>query len=209
VVPFAESYDAGDPAFSRDGNRLFFSTWRPPPVGSGLVQKENIWYVDREGNGWSDPVVLSPAVNGLDLHWQFSIANDGDLYFTAQPMGSDSNNDIYLAILVNGIYSEVERLSDIINTDFYEDTPYIAPNESYIIFSRVNRSMSNADFYISHKNSDGTWRAPVAMNALNTTGHELCPCVTPDGLYLFFMSTRQTGISRIYWVSSEIIDLYE
>ena len=45
--------------------------------------------------------------------------------------------------------------------------------------------------------SQENWRAPI-----NTPDRELCPIVSPDGKYLFFLSTRDGG-RHVWWVSTE------
>lgn len=87
TAPFAETLSADCPAFSPDGNRLYFVSTRLPD-GTGTGDDENIWYVERTSDGWSDPMMLPDAVNSLSLHWQFSIASNGDLYFGARPPAS-------------------------------------------------------------------------------------------------------------------------
>lgn len=192
----------GEPCFSTDGNRLYFTSWSQPNV-SGIVRKENIWYIRRNNGGWDNPVILSNVVNGIDLHWSFSISNRGNLYYGGQPLGEDGHNDIYCAEFENGSFVRRIRMDDRINTPGSEDTPFIAPDESYLIFSRVLDRY--ADFYITFRNNDGSWGDPFPMDAINSGGHELSPHLSPDGLYLFFMSSR-TGRSKPYWVSAQVIE---
>ncbi len=88
-----------------------------------------------------------------------------------------------------------------------ENTPYIAPDESYILFA-VNDFRNNPynDLYISFKKQDGTWCTAINMgNRVNTPSHELYPVVSPDGKYLFFLSSR-TGMSFPYWMDAGIIE---
>ncbi|MCP4725055.1 MAG: hypothetical protein GY863_08470, partial [bacterium] len=104
-------------------------------------------------------------------------------------------------------FTQAELLGYPINTDSSEDTPYIASDGSYLIFSRYNSETYNPDLYISFLENDGTWGEPVPMTQLNTGGNELGPYVTFDGEYLFFLSSR-TGLLRPYWVDADIIEDY-
>ena len=202
---YISSYDGSEPFFSYDGNRLFFNSCRPPN-SPGLVTKENIWYVDRVGESWSEPQPLGPEINSHILHWVFSVAQNGNLYF----IGEESNNinaDIYCSKYFNGEYSTAEKLPEVINTDGMDMTPYIAPDESYLIFSHRGNDTYDVDLYISFKDGSGNWGAPVNMEILNTQSAELAPFVTYDGEYLFFLSSR-SGVNKAYWIDAGIIDNY-
>jgi Tol biopolymer transport system component len=106
----------------------------------------------------------------------------------------------------DGKYSQPEFLNDQINIPGYINwTPFIAPDESYLIFSR---HISNGDLFITfHDTLTGIWTKPVDMgNKINTPGQERFPSISPDGKYLFF--TRSDGNNKhdIYWVSTKVID---
>jgi Tol biopolymer transport system component len=196
-VPFKSKYGTGDPTFSPDGKKLFFTS-RESIDGKRKDDKENIWYVERQNGNWGKPKPLSPVVNSYPLHWQLSVAANGNLYF-----GTSVN--IYLAIPENGKYGMVEKLDPSINSEHDNCTPFIAPDESYLIFSRIR---DRADLFISFKKEDGTWTKAKNMGpTINTDLHELCPNVTPDGKYLFFnRNYGENGELRVFWVSAEIID---
>jgi len=201
------STDAKEPCFSPDGNKLYFISLRTPNV-SGYTDKKNIWYAERTSDGWGNPVLLPKVINDLDLHWSFSISDSGNLYYAGRPIGQGNTNDIYCAEFGNGRFVRRQKLSETINTAGHEDTPFIAPDESYLIFTRAPANFSvNANMYISFRNEDGTWGEPVEMTGLSTSEHELGPHLSPDGLYLFFVSFR-TGRAKPYWVSADIIDDY-
>lgn len=201
------STDAKEPCFSPDGNRLYFISLRAPKA-NGYIHKKNIWHAERTSDGWSDPVLLPPVINDLDLQWLFSIANSGNLYFAGHPIGQSDTNDIYCVEFEKGRFARRHKLSETINTAGHEDTPFIAPDESYLIFTRAPADFAvNANLYISFRNEDGTWREAVEMKRLSTSEHELAPHVSPDGMYLFFVSFR-TGKAKPYWVSADIIDEY-
>jgi Tol biopolymer transport system component len=202
------SFDRGDdsPAFSLDGNRLYFTRWDG--------NKENIWFVERAGEGWSAPVALPEAVNSLRLYWQFSFGKNGDLYFGAfGPAGTA--RDIYCAELVAGEYSRATRLGDAINSDQMEHSPCIARDGSYLLFSREYQTMeafnarqpaSGSDLFVSFREEDGSWRQAIRFGApINSDAFDHCPTLSSDGKYLFFISDRG-GRLQIYWVDAGVIE---
>ena len=196
-VPFRSEYGTSDPTFSPDGKKLFFTS-RESVDGGRRDDEENIWYVEKQNGIWGKPKPLSHVVNSYSLHWQLSVAANGNLYF--------ARDDIYLARFVNGKYEIVEKLGASINSKHIDCTPFIAPDESYLIFNRLGDT-SGADLFISFKKEDGTWTKAKNMGpAINTGLHELCPNVTPDGKYLFFNRNGEDGDLKVFWVDAKIID---
>ncbi|MCP4634415.1 MAG: hypothetical protein GY855_15920, partial [candidate division Zixibacteria bacterium] len=109
------------PILAPDGNRLFFQSYEPTGVGG---RKENIWFMDRDGNGWTSPQPLSEIVNIFEMHWQVSVADNCNLYFSSFATG---DGDIYLSRFVDGAYTEPEVLGPSINGELYDFEPFIAP----------------------------------------------------------------------------------
>ncbi|MGD8538387.1 MAG: ankyrin repeat domain-containing protein [Candidatus Aminicenantes bacterium] len=202
-APFCSEYGDGEPIFFPDGSKLYFLSFRPIQPG-GSTDKENMWVTERGPGGWSAPKPVSPLINACDLHWLFSVANNGNIYFASPREGGFGANDIYRSRLVNGEYQEPENLGEVINTSGVDHTPFIAPDESYLIFVSRGRSASSRDFqfYISYKKKHDSWEEPIAVNEMLTSiGSGLCPAVTPDGKYMFFI-----GRGDIYWVDAAFIE---
>lgn len=195
-VSFSASMtDYRDPFISPSGERLFFLSKGTLP-GSTLPQKENIWFVVRRGDAWGKPRPLGEEVNALELHWQISVAANGDLYLSSVEPGLE---DIYVSRMVDGRYGMPERLSDRINTDAYETTPYIAPDQSYLLYSRIEEGSAVASLYIAYPDGEGSWGQPVRVDSVS---YGLAPVVSPDGKYVFFLSSPQT----VSWVDTTFIE---
>jgi Tol biopolymer transport system component len=114
--------------------------------------------------------------------------------------------DIWRSRFVNGKYTLPENLEEI-NTEHYEDGPFIAPDESYLIFEseRPGGIGGSIDLYISFRKDDGSWSVPVNMGeTINSDKTDRWARVTPDGKYLFFGSNRN-GNMDIYWIDAKII----
>lgn len=193
----ASMTDYRDPFISPSGDKLFFLS--KGKLDSQLPEKENIWFVERVGTGWGEPQPVGEEVNSFELHWQISVNNNEDIYFTTRDTGCE---DIYFSTYLNGRYIKPERLSDSVNTDdLCETTPYIAPDGSYLIFSRWDKNDGNSPMrlYISYADHDGGWAKAVLIEQIS---YGLCPLVSPDGKYLFFLSSPQS----VSWMSAEFIE---
>lgn len=179
------------PFVSPDNKKLFFTSKRPVDSQSANSNKENIWFVERTPSGWSQPNPVGPEVNALGLHWQVSVSNSGTLFFSGSDQTSFGNSDIYYSRFQNGQYTKPVNLGSVINTVEGESMPYIAPDESYLIFYRV--VLQRPYLYISFKSKAGEWMQPkkVELPAYN------CGIVSPDGKY-FFCDNR--------WVSAIFIE---
>jgi hypothetical protein len=187
------------PFFSPDGKRIYFLSRRPLSEKDG-DRDERIWFADRTPAGdWGEPRPLDPLLNASAMHWEFSLDRQGNLYFGGQGPDSLGMSDIYLARFSGGRYEKPVHLGDPINTVQEETTPFIAPDGSYLLFSR------RFDLWVTFRAADGSWSAPVKLGPeINSPAIELCPIVTADGKYLFFLSQRD-GESHAYWADVQAV----
>jgi len=197
------------PIFSPDGKRLYFGSKN---------EGEDLYYVEKEGNRWSKPKSLSLVTRFPEVRFAYfpTITRNGTLYFMGYLEGQRSNIAIYRSQIVNGEYVKPELLPKNINTpgdSILNWTPYIAPDENYLIFCRrrITPKDDYGDLYICFRQPDGSWADPVSLGEpINSKELERFPYVSPDGKYLFF--TRDTNLpgyvydEDVYWVSAKIID---
>lgn len=206
VVSFFLNGIGDSPIFSPDGMKLFFLSGAPTPTNPNNT-KENLWYSNKLATGWSEPILLSQEFDLYTFHWQVSIAENDNLYFSGYKTDliTGIERDIHLAQYVNGEYMNFINLGDSINTvEEMECTPCIAPDESYIIFSRGGDN-EFSDLFISFKKTDGSWKKAKNMIGVNSSYHDINPVITPDGKYLIFTSEMDGGP---YWVDLSVIDQY-
>jgi hypothetical protein len=173
LAEFATTDDA-EPMFLRDGRRLFFISNRP--LEGDPEQGENIWYVERGSGGWSQPSPLDTTVNGEQLHWQISFAEDGTLYFASRRSGTLGNDDIFISKFVDGRYLRPQNAGEAINSAAAETCPFIAYDNSYLLFAALNRpdGYGSLDIYISFRHEDGSWSKAINIGPpVNTGNHEI------------------------------------
>jgi hypothetical protein len=185
--------NSDDPCLSPNGDRLFFSTYNKEQ------NRDYIYYCDVNFDRTGNPRKPAGKLNELDMHWQFSMAGNGNIYYAA-------NGNIYCSELSKGIYLEPYKLDSCINSSYSECTPYISPKEDLLIFARTTNR--KPDLYISFKDNNGNWtRAKPLPEGINSDHHEMCPRVTADGKYFFFISSRE-GLFSAYWVNANFIQKY-
>jgi len=234
VAPFSGRYLDIEPSISADGRRFFFLSTRPQP---GQEEKpgwayQDIWVMDREGDGWGEPYNLGPPVNSDAPEYYPSVTSDGTLYFTRE--GEDQISSTYRSRFVDGRYTEPELLPPQVNCGTNRFNVFVAPDESFAIVPNVGRedSLGGVDYYVVFRSENDTWSEPVNLGpAINQpAGREWSASVSPDGKYLFFMSSREDetldlaltgrsitdllelstrpglGSSDIWWVSADVIE---
>lgn len=184
----------GEPFFSPDSQRIFFS-------GGATA---DIWVSNRSNHTWTTPQLI-PAPVSLDtsLEYHPTAALNGALYFCSKREGVYC---IYRSQYLNGNYSTIEKLDTIINSRYGAWDPFIAPDESYMIFTSIHPDgYGKEDQYISY-NKNGHWTNPKNLGSeINTDKTEYGSYVGPENTYYFFC--RRTKIAaEMYWVSASFIE---
>jgi Tol biopolymer transport system component len=188
------------PTFSADGDTLYFSSNRSDIDSS--IRNQTLWYVIRRAGGWSEPAPLDTNVFEKDIYAN-SVTKSGNKYVTVGPPGTMDWN-----IFTTKGADKMNPLPSHINAKGYEDGPFIAADESYLIFEsdRPTVMEGGIDLYISFRKKDGTWAEPLNMGPeVNSAWSERFAKVSPDGKYLFFGRNTGNGFD-IYWIASGIID---
>jgi Tol biopolymer transport system component len=194
VVPFSGRYADYDPILSPDGSRLFFISNRPrTPEESGPRRDFDIWVVESAGPGWGAPRNLGAPINRDGDELYPSVAADGSLYFSScDRADSRGRCDLYRSRWSNGRYLDPENLGDSLNTRASETDAYVAPDQSYLVFTAYGRpdAVGDGDLYVSFFRN-GAWSSPRPLGPeINSVAREYCPIVSPDGKYLYFTSQR-------------------
>jgi hypothetical protein len=197
IVTFSEDMRSyRDPFISPDGKIFYFISEDPIP-GSTTGRKENIWLMQKTTEGWSDPQPLPTSINDLALHWTVSVAENYNLYFSAQ---KDGNTDIFLSRYIEGTYSDPIQLDAPINTANIEITPNIAPDESYLLFTRIASRSDPPHLYISYKQESG-WSEPVRVENID---YCISPIITPDRSFVIYLSSP----SSFEWRDTSFIEAF-
>ena len=169
----------------------------------------DIWIARETDDGRHRLRWLGPEINSKSHDSWASMTKDGNIYFYSDREGGKGSSDIYVTKLINGRYSKAENIGPPVNTQYGEADPYVAQDESYIIFcsgSPLRERYGKADLFITFKKPDNYWSEPINMGwDINTAESETRPMLTQDGKYMFF-SREHNGTLDIYWVSTKIIE---
>jgi len=186
----------GQPMFSSDGKTMH--------LGGR--------YMERTKTGWSDLKHLEvPFKDSSDMFiMKLSSSANGTYYFDTYNK-NNPNFPIRYSRLIDGKYEKPKALSNAINMGTQLNHPFIAPDESYLIWDAKRKDgYGDSDIYISFRQQDGSWGDAINLgDKINTGAWEAAASVTPDGKYLFF--NRNMGTSNyenvdIFWVDAQIIE---
>ncbi|MBT1700129.1 PD40 domain-containing protein [Fulvivirgaceae bacterium PWU4] len=196
-------YSYNDPFLTPDESKLFFISDQPLD-GQTSKKDYDIWYIERQSGGWSAPVNAGKNINSGKNEYYISFTSKGKMYFASNVADSleKENYDIYSSERVADEFQPSIQLDTAINSPYYEADVFVAPDESYLVFSAKRPdNLGSGDLYVSFRNPDNTWTIAQSLgNTINTETDDFCPYVSPDGKYLFYASRDD-----VYWVSTEVI----
>ena len=194
----------------------------------GKYKEPTLFVMHNKNNKWSRKSIPSteinkykerfnPALSEMKRHEAFkdipitgfTVSAKGTYYFYFIDFNDGGSGHMSYSRLIDGKYEEPQKMSKAINTGKYIAHPYIAPDESYLIWDAEKVDENTPDIYISFRQKDGSWGAAISLGAkINTPLYEQHAKVTPDGKYFFFwkgdVKTREDGsryvIGSPHWV---------
>ena len=192
VVSFSGVYNDMEPLITPNGKRLIFGSNRPQEK-DGIPGMFLQWYVEKTDDGWSESKVLGPPFSNRFVMYPTSAEND-NMYFTGE-------DGIYKSVFLNNYYQEPIKLGNEINSLKRAAHPYIAPDETYMIFDAQPRGDLKSDLFISYQKKDGSWTIAESLGKdINTSESQAIAMMSPDGKLLFFVRNGE-----IYWVKTDSI----
>ena len=199
IASFSGQYIDLEPFLSPDGLKLYFASNRPVSKDSTTIKDFDIWYVERDkfNAEWSQPINIGAPVNSSYDEFYPSITLSNNIYFTAIKEGMNGQDDIFMSEWKDNAYSEPMALGATINTKGAEFNSFVAPDESYILFSGWRRpdGVGSGDLYIS-KYNNGEWQTATNLGAdINSKSIDYCPFVNTETGTLYFTS-RKSNIDK-------------
>lgn len=199
----------------------------------GKYKESTLFVMQNKNNKWSRKSIPSTDTNkyaekfnpslsemkGLEAFKDipivgFSVSSKGTYYFYVLNFEDGSGHMSY-SRLINGKYETPQKMSKAVNRGKYIAHPFIAPDESYLLWDAEKEDEDTPDIYISFRQQDGSWGAAINMgDKINTPLYEQRARVTPDGKYLFFwkgdVKVREDGSTYVvgspYWVDAQVIE---
>jgi outer membrane protein OmpA-like peptidoglycan-associated protein len=184
--PYAEYY----PSVTVTDNKLIFTR-------AGEHLREDFMESSINKKSFSLAKPIQGDINIEPKKGAITASQDGEwILFAGQFSGQGFGNyDIYKSVYTPTGWSEPENLGANINTDFWESSPSLSPDNRVLFFSS-NRpgGYGGKDLYISYRNAEGKWTPARNMGpTINTAGDELAPFIHPDNQTVYFTSDGLPG----------------
>lgn len=181
VASFSGQYNDRLPSISPDGQKLLFESIRPYP-NPDSKEAHKVWMVRRTGSDWGKVQPVEMDFEGRIAG--VSLSANGILY------GRGITQFSYL----DGRYQNPVMLDPKLKGDY----PFIAPDESYILYCSGLQRNITVSFYLE----DGSWTKPQLITSeKGTYWIQGFPMVSPDGRFLFFTANHD-----IYWLDARVIE---
>ncbi|MCK4663805.1 MAG: PD40 domain-containing protein [Bacteroidales bacterium] len=188
------------PLISADESILYFMRKKGinenyKTFGKTSDDEVQIMYSLRNGNLWYEPKAITfPNIDKKISVKLAGLSPDGEHLFFH--IGKDNKGNIYTCLFVNGQCTGLKKLSNNINSKFWEDRVSITPNGRVLYFSS-NRpgGFGGKDLYKVEKNEKGNWDKPINLGSqINTKYNEISPFIHPDAKTLYFSSDGHNTI---------------
>lgn len=218
--------------FSPDIEEFYFRSYDEGLENDALVSiqyKDNLWtetfvvprgeispdgkilYIGNEfreqtSSGWSAIKSLGAPFDSIPI-MRLTASSKGAYYFDDVSRFNDKPPIVHIRYsrLIDGIH-EKPRTLDLDTGTTLKFHPFIAPDESYLIFDSKPEN-GNADIYISFRQKDGSWGTAINLgDTINTEHSDVYGSVTSDGKYFFFSRTLSNGKKNRMWVDAGFIE---
>lgn len=154
AIPQAADVHQGATAFSADGNIMLLTRW----TIAGGKKTSSIYASTRNGNVWTEPVMLDETVNvaGYNSQQPFVMPDGKTIAFASDRAGGKGGFDIWFGQLsANGKVTNVTNAGDVVNTRDDEQAPYFhLPSNTFVFASNGRVGMGGYDLFFSKKNGD-------------------------------------------------------
>ncbi|WP_051315393.1 TolB family protein [Algoriphagus terrigena] len=189
IAPFSGQYSDADPFFSPNGDGVYFISTRPT-TENAVKSDFDIWTVGYKNGKFGEPKHLGTTVNTTNDELYPSVSRTGDLFFSTE--NGVNGYDLMVSKIENNTFQLPSALADSINTEATEFDAFVAPDESYIIYTNMGGkdNLGSGDLYISFNKGDYWTKGKNLGEKVNTIHMEQCPTVSSSGQFLFFTSFR-------------------
>jgi len=191
IAPFSGRFSDADPFFSPDGKGVYYISTRPT-LNKAIKTDFDIWFVSYKNQKFGIPKHLGDTINSTNDELYPTVSLKGNLFFSTE--NGANGYDLMFSNFEDNIFQKPTALGDSINTKATEFDAFIAPDESYIIYTNIGdkNNMGSGDLYISFNQGNFWTKGKNLGKKVNSIHMEQCPMVSSDGQFLFFTSFKDS-----------------
>jgi serine/threonine protein kinase len=179
-----------------DGLEMYMASNRPGGYGH-----LDIWKRIRPSaqQPWSEPIHLGEPLNTPFYDGTPSLSADGlELYIPSDRPGTAGSGDLWVATRAgfSDPWSIPVNLGPIVNSPVFDGAPCLSADGLSLYFESTRSGGQGADdlWITTRVSKQSPWGWPVNLGPpVNSIYMDWSPCISPDGLVLFFVSCRPGG----------------
>jgi len=196
--PANSSYGETLDCISADGLELYLESPRPGGVGG-----YDLWVAKRDTTDadWGEPVNLGPAINSANTDTYACISQDGlELYFnSAGRPGGYGGFDIWVTrrATKDAGWGPPVNLGPTVNGPTEDATPWVSADGLELYFMSGTVGGGVGIWVTRRETKNDPWGTPVRLGAaINSSTYQGVPCLSANGLTLFFSDALPSGPFR-------------
>lgn len=204
IAFFNSSDDNHGTSYSPDGNSIYFSSTRKVDNDS-VLNTWHLWKTTKSEGKWTTPEFIDIPNLRDKLVSHPTITNNGRLYFHVSNLDY-SNMNLYYSDQVDGKFQNAKPVfsKTTIHSDKNKCTPFISPDETYIIYAQIEAQLK---LMICYKDENQNWGMPIELNKLINKNGQGNPFVTSDNKFLFYATgNHNVNNWRLKWVKIQDIE---
>jgi len=182
-------------SFSYDGLEMYIIS------GSGHDNDLRVLRRASKDEDWGPPKDIGPSVNTPSPYDDSgpSISADGlTLYFHSNRPGGYGSYDLYVTTRAgtHEAWGPPVNVGPKVNSSYGDVGPWISPDGLELYFySWRPGGYGNSDIWVTRRaTTNEPWEQPVNVGpVVNSADYESWPCLSPDGLVLFFCPDNRAG----------------
>jgi outer membrane protein OmpA-like peptidoglycan-associated protein len=188
------------PVYSEDEKTLFFTRGFSEENVGGINDPGDVWFSTYDNGRYSDPVRLGEKVNSIGFNTSNSVYNEGSnpRLLVGNVSGSANKVKANLSSVTkeNGAWtsSEVQKIKGTGEIPVDADYTITDNGNVLIISSELKGTLGGTDLYVSLKEGENKWGAPVNIGSLNTGEDEYAPYFSMEENALYFTSKGYPGL---------------
>ncbi|TAE56154.1 MAG: hypothetical protein EAZ89_04970, partial [Bacteroidetes bacterium] len=190
-------YEEREPTPSPDGRTLYFWRRESPSNTGGVYDPGDIWFSRRDASGqWQAAQSIGQPLNtaGHEFVLQASLRQD-TLWLCQTAPGVKEVGFSYSVRTREGYWSRpvAAHIRNFRYEGNYKD--FFITRDGYLLLpNETENGMGGSDLFVCYPINDTTWGPPVNLGpAVNGPGDEDAPCLSADGLTLYFNSNGHSG----------------
>lgn len=195
---FGDSTDLiGGPSISFDGNILYFF------ASIGFGSREDIYFSNREKDGWSVPQSIGAPINTEGYEGFPSISADGKTMFFVRensegPQSRELRRETTFCYSIfksekkaDGSWGEPTKLPYPINYDCEKAPKIMADSRTLIFSSNRPGGLGDYDMYQSTLTPLGDWSRPIPLTFANSAQSDQLPTIAAEGDLMYFVYNNE------------------